>query len=121
VLYRPRCLAILLRVGADKITALHLAEHRAEYPDKRTVVNGGPLLVEGVRQWLEWEELRVEYHDFVEVTSQFDSSDISTGPAPSDRLQLSCRRSDPWSTSPRRGSPRIANAPVRRLRPTRHR
>jgi aminoglycoside 3-N-acetyltransferase len=72
--------ALLLGVGADKITALHLAEHRAEYPDKRTVANAAPLLVEGVRQWLEWEQLRLEDDDFVEVTSQFASSDTSARP-----------------------------------------
>ena len=85
--------ALLLGVGADKVTALHLAGHRAEYRGKRTVANAAPLLVEGVRQWFEWEELRLEDLDYVEVTSQFASSDTSAragtvGQAPAQLLPI---------------------------------
>lgn len=62
---------LLLGVTAAKVTALHLAEHRASYPGKRTVPNGVAMLVDGRREWVSWEELDVHDHDFVEVTKAF--------------------------------------------------
>lgn len=62
---------LLLGVTAAKITALHLAEHRAGYPGKRTIPNGVAMLVDGRREWVTWEELDVHDHDFVEVTDAF--------------------------------------------------
>ncbi|MFT4295710.1 MAG: AAC(3) family N-acetyltransferase [Micropruina sp.] len=64
---------LLLGVTAAKVTALHLAEHRAAYPGKRTVRNGVAMLVDGRREWLSWDELDVHDHDFVEVTEAFAS------------------------------------------------
>lgn len=62
---------LLLGVTAAKITALHLAEHRAGYPGKRTIPNGVAMLIDGRREWVTWEELDVHDHDFVEVTDAF--------------------------------------------------
>ena len=62
---------LLLGVDADKATALHLAEYRADYPGKHDVANGGPIVVDGVRRWESWQELHVEDHDFVEVADAF--------------------------------------------------
>lgn len=62
---------LLLGVTAAKITALHLAEHRATYPGKRTIPNGVAMIVDGRRQWVTWEELDVHDEDFVEVTDAF--------------------------------------------------
>lgn len=62
---------LLLGVTAAKITALHLAEHRASYPGKRTISNGVATLVDGERQWVTWDELDVHDHDFVDVADAF--------------------------------------------------
>lgn len=71
VLYDLASQIVLLGVQADKATALHLAEHRASYPGKHTVRNGGPLRIDGVRQWRTWDEVWLEDHDFIEVASRF--------------------------------------------------
>lgn len=72
---------LLLGVTAAKATVLHLAEHRATYPGKRTVPNGVAMLVEGVRAWVTWEELDVHDHDFEGVTDAFanDTGLVRTG------------------------------------------
>lgn len=62
---------LLLGATAAKTTALHLAEHRATYPGKRTKPNGVAMLVDGRREWVTWEELDVQDHDFVEVVDAF--------------------------------------------------
>ena len=62
---------LLLGVTAAKITALHLAEHRATYPSKETKPNGVAMLVDGPRQWVTWEELDIHDHDFVDVVDAF--------------------------------------------------
>ena len=62
---------LLLGVTAAKITALHLAEHRATYPGKRNIPNGVAMIVDGQRQWVTWEELDVHDHDFIDVTEAF--------------------------------------------------
>lgn len=62
---------LLLGVTAAKMTVLHLAEHRATYPGKRTVPNGVAMLVDGRRTWVTWEELDVHDHDFEDVAESF--------------------------------------------------
>ena len=72
---------LLLGVTAAKATMLHLAEHRATYPGKRTVPNGVAMLVDGSRTWVTWEELDVHDHDFEEVAAAFtaDTGLVRTG------------------------------------------
>lgn len=65
-LYDARGQVLLLGVGFDKCTALHLAEVRASYP-KRYVPNGGPVLRDGARVWETWEELWLEDGDFADL------------------------------------------------------
>jgi len=70
-LYDLDAYVLLLGVGHEKSTVLHLAEHRCEYPGKHTVRNGAPLTVDGVRRWVEWTELWVADDDFEEVGEAF--------------------------------------------------
>jgi aminoglycoside 3-N-acetyltransferase len=70
-LYDLNARVLLLGVGPRKMTALHLAEHRATYPGKRDVPNGGPVLIDGGRVWETWVELDVHDHDFAAVTEDF--------------------------------------------------
>lgn len=62
---------LLLGVTAAKTTLLHLAEHRADYPGKKTSSNGVAMLVDGRREWVAYDELDVHDHDFVEVVDAF--------------------------------------------------
>ncbi|MFT3888405.1 MAG: AAC(3) family N-acetyltransferase [Arachnia sp.] len=73
---------LLLGVTAAKATALHLAEHRATYPGKRTIPNGAAMLVDGERRWVTWEELDVQDDDFVDVAAAFaaDTGLVRTRP-----------------------------------------
>lgn len=73
-LYDLDTMVLMLGVGHDKMTALHLAEHRCEYPGKHHVRNGAPITVDGRRQWREWEELWVADDDFDAVAVAFAAS-----------------------------------------------
>lgn len=62
---------LLLGVGYDKCTALHLAEHRCEYAGKHIVRNGAALLDKGNRRWTTWDEYWVADDDFEAVGRDF--------------------------------------------------
>ncbi len=56
---------LLLGVGHDNNTSLHLAEHRSRTRGTRT--QGAPVLVDGARRWIAYEELDLETGDFLQV------------------------------------------------------
>jgi aminoglycoside 3-N-acetyltransferase len=70
-LYELDSHVLLLGVGHDKSTALHLAEHRCQYPGKHSVRNGAPLMIDGTRRWVAWTELWAADDDFDEVGDAF--------------------------------------------------
>ncbi len=53
-----RCGGQVLLLGSplNTVTLLHYAEHIAPLPNKRVVVNKAPILRDGVRTWVEFEE-----------------------------------------------------------------
>lgn len=61
---------LLLGVGHAKSTILHLAEHRSGTLTA-TVPNGAPLLIDGERRWVEYEEIAVQDDDFEDVGAAF--------------------------------------------------
>jgi aminoglycoside 3-N-acetyltransferase len=63
--------AQVLRLGVDANTSLHLAEYRAEYDGKSFDVNGGPVLVDGKRRWVTFEEPESE-DDFRDIEAAFE-------------------------------------------------
>jgi aminoglycoside 3-N-acetyltransferase len=63
---------LLLGVDHWNNTSLHLAEFRAAYPGKRTVRTGSAMLVDGVRQWVEYDTLLTDPDDFGEIGAAFD-------------------------------------------------
>ncbi|KZN24915.1 AAC(3) family N-acetyltransferase [Haladaptatus sp. R4] len=63
--------ARVLRLGVDANTSLHLAEYRAEYDGKSYEQNGGPVLENGERRWVTYEEPESE-DDFREVEAAFE-------------------------------------------------
>lgn len=65
---------LLLGVRHDSNTSLHLAEHRADYPGKAYHSQGTPLLVDGERQWVTFEEQDYDESDFPALGQAYEAS-----------------------------------------------
>lgn len=76
-LYDLRAWILLLGVGHDSNTILHLAERRALGADQEQVQNGAPLLIDGVRQWVPFSEPDLDEDDLEEVGSAFERTDTT--------------------------------------------
>lgn len=70
-LYELDARIVLFGVGHGNNTSLHLAEHRAVYMGKQTVQLGVPLVVDGVRQWVTYDDLDRDETDFPEIGAAF--------------------------------------------------
>ncbi|WIJ25347.1 aminoglycoside N(3)-acetyltransferase [Devosia sp. RR2S18] len=53
-LYRLKAKVLLIGVGFNRCTALHLAEHM-RWPDRPTIQEGAPIIVDGERKWVEFK------------------------------------------------------------------
>ncbi|GAA2367372.1 AAC(3) family N-acetyltransferase [Dactylosporangium salmoneum] len=69
-LYDADAWVLLLGVGHDNNTSLHLAEYRADAP-KQYRRQGSPILVDGERQWVEYRELAHDTSLFVPLAKDF--------------------------------------------------
>lgn len=63
---------LLLGVDHSNNTSLHLAEERAEWPGKAFERQGSAMLVNGERQWVEYESLCYEYADFAKIGDSYE-------------------------------------------------
>ncbi|MFW9930294.1 MAG: aminoglycoside N(3)-acetyltransferase [Candidatus Thorarchaeota archaeon] len=63
---------LLLGVTHSSNTSIHLAEYRGEYKDKYYNPNGSSIIVNGKRQWVQWEELNLITDDFEELGHEFE-------------------------------------------------
>ncbi|WP_411963241.1 aminoglycoside N(3)-acetyltransferase [Haloferax sp. YSMS24] len=63
---------LLLGVGHDSNTSLHLAEYRADF-EKEHVESAAPLLRDGERVVVEYEDIEIETDDFEAVGAAFES------------------------------------------------
>ncbi len=63
----------LLGVGHANNTSLHLAEYRADYPGKMLERQGAAMLVEGVRQWVEFDIVAVDADDFEQLGADYET------------------------------------------------
>jgi aminoglycoside 3-N-acetyltransferase len=70
-LYEIDALVLLLGVGHANNTSLHLAEFRAEYGGKEFFKQGSPMLIDGCRQWVEYDELEGDDSDFATLGEDF--------------------------------------------------
>lgn len=78
-LYDMGAKVLLVGVGHDKNTCLHLAEYRAERTPKTYVKNGCPELdTAGQRRWRSWSELEVDDSDFKDVGQAFENDPDAT-------------------------------------------
>ncbi len=62
---------LLLGVGHDCNTSIHLAEYRTSYPGKQDGPNGAPLVIDGERRWVEILDVDVDNADFVRIGEAF--------------------------------------------------
>ena len=65
---------LLLGVPHSNNTSLHLAEFRSDYPGKKHETQGAAMLVNGKRQWVNYEVLEIDSDDFVAVGTAFEES-----------------------------------------------
>ncbi len=63
---------LLLGVGYENNTSLHLAEARASYPGKKVITSGAPILKDGQRVWVEIRDLNLDVSDFTELGECFE-------------------------------------------------
>jgi aminoglycoside 3-N-acetyltransferase len=63
-LYEAEAMVLLLGVGYEVNTSFHLAEYRAEYPKKRIVDSGAPILSGGHRRRHWSKEVDIDSGDF---------------------------------------------------------
>ena len=63
---------LLLGVGYDKNTSLHLADARAEYPGKHNCTEHSAIQENGVRVWKQYSTLYVDGEDFTEIGAGFE-------------------------------------------------
>lgn len=63
---------LLLGVGHINNTSIHLAEYRADYPGKKETVSKAPMIVEGLRRWMEFRDIELDSDDFGEIGACFE-------------------------------------------------
>lgn len=71
-LYELDGYVLLMGVGYDKNTSLHLADVRAEYPGKHLAVESSAVMEEGKRVWKSYETLYVDGEDFNDIGDAFE-------------------------------------------------
>ena len=70
---------LLLGVGHDSNTSMHLAEYRATYPTRRIVQEGAPISAAGSRKWTTFENMDLDSSDFEQIGEDFLGSDVGRG------------------------------------------
>ena len=73
-LYELDGYVLLVGVGYDKNTSLHLADVRAEYPSKHTVIESSAIQLDGQRIWKSYETLAVDGEDFPAIGEAFEQT-----------------------------------------------
>ena len=73
-LYELNGSVLLIGVGYDKNTSIHLADALAEYPGKHTSVEHSAIMENGKRVWKAYETLFVDGEDFVEIGEAFEKA-----------------------------------------------
>lgn len=75
-LYRLGGKVLLLGVGYDKNTSIHLAETKADFPTKKFTTESSAVMVDGQRQWVSYETQDVDDEDFVQLGSDYDRDGV---------------------------------------------
>ena len=73
--YQKRGWILLIGVGHEKNTSLHLAEFRAEYPGKKVIQQGAPIVIEGQRRWVTFQDFQEKSEvDFLSIGAAYRES-----------------------------------------------
>lgn len=80
-LYEEEGWVLLLGVGHNRNTSLHLAEYRAQYVGKSEMTNHAPILEEGVRKWVGFQDIDFNSDDFEQLGEAFerDTGEVRRG------------------------------------------
>lgn len=73
-LYDRDATVLLLGVGHDRNTSLHLAQYRAGV--RRRVRQSGPVRVDGRRQWLTWDDIDLDSGDFLTIGADLERAGL---------------------------------------------
>lgn len=71
-LYELDGYVLLIGVGYDKNTSLHLADVRPKYPGKRLSTEHSAMMVNGKREWVAYQTLAVDGEDFEQIGAAFE-------------------------------------------------
>ena len=73
-LYELNGEVLLIGVGYDKNTSLHLADARADYPGKHNCIEHSAMIEDGRRVWKEYATLFVDGEDFEQIGEAFEQN-----------------------------------------------
>jgi len=68
---------LLLGVGFDSNTSLHLAEFRSDFPSKKVVEQAGPIIKNGKRSWVPIKTLEDNTDDFNKIGKAYRKSGLT--------------------------------------------
>lgn len=71
-LYKLDGYILLIGVGYNKNTSLHLAETRAKFLDKKFIDESSAVMINGKREWITYKTQEVHDSDFIELGNQYD-------------------------------------------------
>jgi aminoglycoside 3-N-acetyltransferase len=71
-LYESKGWVLLLGVGHENNTSLHLAEYRANFASKKEVISGAPIMVDGNRRWVKIQDINLNSDDFGTIGADFE-------------------------------------------------
>ena len=71
-LYELDGYVLLIGVGYDKNTSLHLADARADYPSKHLTTEHSAVMENGKRVWKAYNTLYVDGKDFIQIGEAFE-------------------------------------------------
>lgn len=93
-LYELDAFVLLLGVRHDRNTSLHLCEYRAAFPSKKTMRQGAPMMVDGERKWVEYEDLDWDDSDLLALGDDFEreTDEVAVGPAGAGEARLMRQR-----------------------------
>lgn len=70
-IYNLKGKVLLIGVNHDRNTSLHLAEHKANF-QKEKEIQGAPIIQDGKRIWIEYEDLKYNDSDFIDAGEAFE-------------------------------------------------
>lgn len=71
-IYELRGHVLLLGVDHDRNTSMHLAEYSSRVT-KTHVVQKAPLVIDGAKQWVEFDEIDLDNSDFLKIGRDFEN------------------------------------------------